>query len=939
MNETRVAGRVCLSLYVLTAIVLLDCGKLRADPKSFGAAEFQLAVKERGLGNLPLEAVLSPGAIPAESFEISGHRLVAGDSRGLMYGFLAAAEEVRRNGKLTALKESPRVAMRGIRYFLHNEDLEKEWYYSRAYWDEYFSMLARDRFNRFNLVFAHQTDYLAPPYPFWVDLPEFPKIHARQLSAGQRQKNLEMLQYISQAATDHGIDFTLGIWEQNIQSYRKPPMVPMTEGLTRENIGPYTYAALKKVLQLCPNIRSVQMRTNNESGIPNDDQVDFYGKYVFPAIRDAGRPVTLDLRGWGMAGGMLKISESAGITARLSSKYWAEDIGRPYQPAETYPGYSYLNFLTKRRNYQFYWELWALGSNRLLLWGSPDYVRRVVPTLSLGDAVGFEIDPPLAQKGFGNAPGKWGVFTEAQKQRMFWKWEFERYWLFYRLWGRLSYNPQTSDRAWMDEMTARFGAASGDVMRAYRTASEVVPEIVAVHLADPNMYIWPEVNPGGLVDSYRTVLPSDWRYVASIPEAVHNCLTRVGSAKQTAPQTAERFEAMGKQIDTALNLARPRVKHSPEWLSTEPDLEVLALMAHYHAQKQLAAYHLELFDRTRDERSLQLAKAEVQQGISIWRNLVKLTDGLYPETMSFGPDDKGDWKDKLPYVMHDLRSVEEREAIDKQLGKFTIGFDFGGPVSHQNSPNQYRADNYVLQNNVAPGFTAVDPSTSYDATRGYGWLANEPREASSIPLTPYLEVRAVAKDPKNLPHDVLFRDYIRGNGPQKFAINVDAGEYEAIFLHPDHSTAVVTLSAANGRLEVPFPAREWSISGLVIRRKAGGTVNSAAPEPRQWPRPEFHHDVPTQALVGKDLTLLLRVTGTTHAKKVRLYYRPLDQLAKFKMIEHAPSEAFVIPGNDIPSNYDLMYYFEVVNDGGTGWFQPNPLTETPYYVLKTASGN
>src|SRR6202000_1680498 len=157
--------------------------------------EFQLAVKERGLGSLRLEAVLSPGAIPAEGFEISGHRLVGGDSPGLMYGFLAAAEEVRRNGKLTALKESPRDAMRGIRYFLHNEDLEKEWYYSHAYWDEYFSMLARDRFNRFNLVFAHQTDYLAPPYPFWVDIPEFPKIHARQLSAGQRQKNLEMLQY------------------------------------------------------------------------------------------------------------------------------------------------------------------------------------------------------------------------------------------------------------------------------------------------------------------------------------------------------------------------------------------------------------------------------------------------------------------------------------------------------------------------------------------------------------------------------------------------------------------------------------------------------------------------------------------------------------------------------------------------------------------------
>ena len=921
--------------FVFLAILVLPFMRLNGDPQSFGMSEFQRALHQRGINDVSIETEIRAGSTPAEGFEISGHKLVASDARGLMYGLLHAAEEIRRGGRLTDAKESPHVTMRGIRYFLHNEDLEQDWYYSRAYWDEYFSMLASDRFNRFNLVFAHQTDYLAPPYPFWVDIPEFPAIHARRLSAAPRKKNLEMLQYISQAATAQGIDFTLGIWEQNIQSYRKPPMVPMTEGLTRENIGPYTYAALKKVLQLCPAITSVQMRTNNESGIPNEDQVDFYGKYVFPAIHDVGSPVILDLRGWGMAGGMLTIAAKANITARLSSKYWAEDIGRPYQPAETYAGYSYLDFLTKKRPYQFYWELWALGSNRLLLWGSPEYVKRAVSTFSLGDAVGFEIDPPLAQKGFGNAPGKWGVFTEAQHQRMFWKWEFERYWLFYRLWGRLSYDPQVSDRAWMDDMTSRFGTAARDVMKAYQSASQVVPEIVAVHLADPNMYIWPEINPGGLVDSYRVVLPSDWRYVASIPEAVDNRLMRHGSAKQTAPQSAERFEAMGTTIDKALDLARQQVKTSPEWLSTEPDLRVLALMAHYHAQKQLAAYHLELFDRTQDEHSLQT----VEKGIAIWEKLVKLTDGLYPNVMSFGPDDRGDWKDKLPYVKYDLQLVREREAVYRQFGKFTAGFDFGGPVKHQTSKNEYRADNYVLQNNVAPRFTAVDASTQYDAQRGYGWLTSEPREAVAIPLTAYLEVRAVAKDPKNLPHDVLFRDYIRGSGPQKFAVSVAAGTYDVLFLHPDHTKTEMTLSAPNGKLEIPFPTGDWSVSGLIVKHQAGEVAVSVPPEPHRLPRPEFRHDAPAQAPISKDLDLSLTVADTVHVKQVRLYYRPLDQLAKFKVVEHQVGEPFIVPAGDIPSNYDLMYYFEVLNDEGGGWFQPNPLSATPYYVVKTVGGN
>ena len=29
-----------------------------------------------------------------------------------------------------------------------------------------------------------------------------------------------------------------------------------------------------------------------------------------------------------------------------------------------------------------------------------------------------------------------------------------------------------------------------------------------------------------------------------------------------------------------------------------------------------------------------------------------------------------------------------------------------------------------------------------------------------------------------------------------------------------------------------------------------------------------------------------------------------------------------------------MYYFEILNRGGSGWFQPDPQTATPYYVVK-----
>jgi hypothetical protein len=882
-------------MQIACLFICLAALPLAAGPVEFGRAELQKAIHGRGWNDVRFEEAIAPG--PPESYVFAAGKITGADPRGLMYGLLAVAEQIRSEGKFTPQQAAPKTRIRGIRYFLHNEEMERDWYYSHEYWDEYLSMLARNRFNRFNLVFAHQTDYLAPPYPFWVDLPQFPTIHARNLSAADRDRNLEMLRYISQGAADRGIDFTLGVWEHDIQHQRVPPMKPMTEGLTRENIGPYSYAALKKVLELCPAIRSVQMRTNSESGIPNDQQVDFYKNYVFRAIHDVDRPVLLDLRGWVVAGGMVKAAEEIGVPVRLSTKYWAEDLGRPYQPAETFPNYSYLNFLEKPRRYGFYWELWGLGSNRLLLWGNPEYVRRAVSTFGLGGAEGFEIDPPLAQKGFGNAPGKWGVFTEAQKNRTFWKWEFERYWLFYRLWGRLSFDPATPERAWMEDLNQRFGPAAADVMQAYADASQVVNEIVAVHLADPNMYIWPEISPGGLTDAYREVLPSDWRYVASIPEAVRNRLEGIPSAKQTAPETAARFDEMARLTEEAVARAGKKLgAGNREWLSSQSDFLTLAGMARYHAHKQRGTYLLAYFDRTADSHALASAKRELEAALGVWEHLVKITD-VYPGQMAFGPDDVGHWRDKLPYVRHDLALVAEREDVLRRFGKFDVAFDFGGPVQKQTHYGSYRADDYVLRNTVEPRFTAVDPATRY-AENGFGWLAEGQREAVAIPLTPYLEVRAAAKDPRNLPHDLLFRDYIHGRDAQAFGVKVAPGEYKVQLLHPDRSVDELKLRAENGSLTIPFPAGEWSVSGIVVK---GSNPAPTYPPPipaAQLARPQMRHEPPSTAQAGQPISLQLAVSGGS-VRAVRLYYRPVNQLAKFKMLEAQTGAEFTIPASDV----------------------------------------
>jgi hypothetical protein len=329
-----------------TFAIFFAATTLVAGPVDFGKTELRRALAARHLSLDSVAIELRRGA--PETWSVSTRGVVGGDERGLMYGLLEAADQIRRSGRLMPALGRPATPLRGIRCFIHNQELEERWYFSREYWDEYFAMLARNRFNRFNLVFAHQTNYLAPPYPYWIALPEFPEIGVPDLTEDRRARNLEMLRYIANAAAEHGIDFTLGIWQQDVQTYQ----TPRVEGLTAENIGPYSRAALRRVLEACPAIRAVQVRTNIESGIPLDRQLEFYRDFIFPAIKAAGR--TLDLRAWAVAGGVIDAARQVGVTTRVSTKYWAEYLGRPYQPAETYPGYSYLNLLEKPRFYAFH---------------------------------------------------------------------------------------------------------------------------------------------------------------------------------------------------------------------------------------------------------------------------------------------------------------------------------------------------------------------------------------------------------------------------------------------------------------------------------------------------------------------------------------------------------------------------------------------------------
>ena len=722
--------------------------------------------------------------------------LAGADERGLMYALLEIAQQVESLEDtaewFTSLKEaaeSPAVPVRSMAVLLHNEDCEKEWYYSKEYWQDYFGMLAADRWNTFNLIFSHQTPYLSPLYAFHVKIKEHPEVRAIGLSEEQREKNLKMLQTISSLAAERGIDFTLGIWQQiawegENQGSRQESMV---RGLTRKNMHSYTYLALKTLLEQCPEIKTVQLRINHESGIDYGEQTEFYRDAVFKAIQDCARPVLLESRNVGLLVETIQASVDMGLPIRVSHKYWGEHMVFPYHPTRLMWTYSYGDWLKYPQLYANIFQVWSLGSHRLLLWGDPEYVRRFAPTTTFQNSSGFEICAPLSQKGYGNAPGAWRIFRH--REREFYRWEYERYWSTYRLFGRLSYNPDAGDDIWMRELRQRFGRkAAPSIAKAYRSASRILPYILGSATFDYNMGSWAEKDMGGLINFFIHFISYNESRISGFEEFTSRTLEGIYSAKLTPPDIADRLERLADDCEQALNEAEGKIGGpNKEFWATQHDFLILSGMARYFSRKLRAAVNLSFYYALGDLSLLKKAVTQAEEGLRIWKGLSAVAEEIYSPNLVMGTGSHGHWTDNTSFVENDLKQLRDQEALFHLLGNFDYGFDFG-PPSYSDNTTTF-TPRYTNDYHVEHRFKGVSPESFYLTGIGYGWQGN-PKLFSEQPKQIHRSTwRAVDFTKRDIPSNALLGDFVQGKDEAVFYIDLPEGHYQATLVMTDQTSA------------------------------------------------------------------------------------------------------------------------------------------------------
>jgi hypothetical protein len=623
--------------------------------------------------------------------------LAGSDGAGLMYAALDLAERVgwAPNGANSFQfardgAEQPYLKERGVLMFTMNRAYFESRLYDEQFWTRYFDMMAKDRFNCLVLIFGYEEGgYMAPLYPYFFDVEGFPDVKVVGLTPEQQERNLKALRTMLRLAAERGIHVKPGIWEHiyrgGIQAGANPwasngsqPTPGLVWGVNAKNLVPYTVAALKKFFDVFPEFTEAQFRMHEESGLLGSEIEPFWHD-VFGFFRTSKPDIKLEFRAKGLPKSVIEDAQSQGLNIQLDTKIWMEQMGLPYHPThinrqnQMDARQSYADLLEYPQTYHMNWTLWDGGTTRILLWSDPDYARRLAASARLYDGQSLIVTEMEATKMLGEPhDAKPRDFVNSRYR--YFDYEFERYWAFYRVLGRLSYNPATAADVWEREYVERFGADAGPrVMKTVQLASRVLPMVVAASVPYsmfPTTTGWPEMMHLGSLPRYaQQEEGSDIQQFMNLRDEATSILQGTDTAMRRPEETSRWFAGVSDAIlaeAAAAERALGGRARSNEFNSAMTDARMLAALARYHSWRQLGGVNYNLYRQAGDLAAFDEAIADERNAVKAWHDLVEAAGDFYIDDMWFGPTGRAfphHWKDEMKALDAEFDSLlAERRA-------------------------------------------------------------------------------------------------------------------------------------------------------------------------------------------------------------------------------------------------------------------------------------
>lgn len=583
-----------------------------------------------------------------------------GDLRGMIYGALALVEMLRNGTPLhevTAVEQKPRLEFRGIKFNLPWETYRPssalDQHYATArdlkYWEAFLDMMVENRFNVVSLWNMHPFTFMVRPKNF----PEASRWSDEEFAAWQH-----LYREIFRMAKERGLDTYIVHWSIFVsrelaeahgvakQNFYPHYYVP---GDTSEIVRRYIRESVTQVLNEYPDLDGIGLsHGEGMAGMTPFERQKWMDDVIVAGALEAtqNRPVKLIHRvpfssglssDPGVSGDVEQVTRAAmeRLGDRFEGPIWVE-MKFNWSHAHSTPtlvkvhggklGDTY--FAPPPANYKVTW----MARNEdffALRWGVPDFIRQHIALNAAasyvgGYFIGSETYIPALD-----------YFT-AVKEPVAWKWAFERQWLFYKLWGRLLYDPTTPDAVFQAEFNRRYGPKAANLLHAYSLASSTQLRLASLYDSRWDFTLYSE--------GFLALQGDTTRYISVdqlighptmapeyVPVADYVETLRAGGSfggdRITPPVLAAMLERDNRE---ALRLAEGiDVADNASLMYEVADVKTWANLGLHLAEKLQGAVALQQYRLGGDEQHKQAAIDHLQRTLGYWDEVVKITRPIY----------------------------------------------------------------------------------------------------------------------------------------------------------------------------------------------------------------------------------------------------------------------------------------------------------------------
>ena len=654
----RITVIAVIALLAITAMaqrVSIQTGKKASAREQYAAEYLQKKLTEMGYTISPKKAdckitLSNANSGTAEGYTIAkdkkGITVTGNDATGVIYGCVELAERIKTTGSLDIqpITETPGMVMRGTciglqktvylpGHAVYEYPYTPEnfpWFYDKAEWIKYLDMLVENKMNSLYLWNGH-------PFASLVKLKDYP--FALEVDEETFKKNEEIFSFLTHEADKRGI-WVIQMFYNIILSKpfadhyglktqdRHRPITPLIADYTRKSIAAF--------IENYPNVGLLVCL--GEAMATIDDDVIWMKETIIPGIKDglkaSGRtdipPVVLRSHD---TDGPLVLKESLSLYPNIytMSKYTGESL-TTYEPGGPW-GETHRQLAAAAPVHID--NVHILANLEPWRWSSPAFIQKTVQAMHrVHHSKGLHLYP---QASYWDWPYTADKLPNGERLK-----QLDRDWMWYQAWGRYSWNDQRgADKTfWKKELADYYGidtTAAGHLLNAYDEAGEIAPKLLRrFGITEGNRQtLLLGMTMGELVNPYKyTIYPGFYESCGPEGEKLIEYIEK--EYKGQAHKGELPFDIVDQCVnhgDRALiemgAVGTKPTRHAEEYERVWNDFLCYATFAKAFQLKVRAAAEVLRYKWTKDIAHLETAEKWLEQSLSIWYDLSRMTDQWY----------------------------------------------------------------------------------------------------------------------------------------------------------------------------------------------------------------------------------------------------------------------------------------------------------------------